>query len=151
MKMAKKENLPHIGKLARSPYLAMMAEGHRRLAKAGFESLDASYSFVFQFIGQGSRITDIAKKANTQKQNIKYLIDQLEKIGYVIGEDDKSDKRARIYKLTDRGTAYRNKGLKINLEIEQEWALAIGKDKMLKIKELLFDLDKVIEEKYLMG
>lgn len=141
------EKLPHIGRLARYPYFAMMAEGHQRLLDAGFEALDASYSIIFQFIGDGSRMTDLASKGQTTKQNIKYLVDQLEEKGYVKRRQDANDKRAHIYYLTDKGHKYRNAGLKINNDIEEEWAAELGKKNMVTLKKLLFHLAGIIERK----
>jgi len=144
-----KEELPHIGRLARYPYFGMMAEGHKRLAAEGFDLLDPSYSIVFQFIGDGARITDIAKKANSSKQNVKYLMDNMEDKGLIKGEADPVDKRAWIYMLTAKGLQYRTRGLEINREIEKEWATALGKDNMARLKDLLYKLSQVIEGKYL--
>ena len=138
----------HMGRLARYPYFAMMVEGERRMKALGLDELNPSYSIVFQFIGDGNRVTDMAISANTTKQNMKYLVDVLEKKGYVKRESDLTDGRAWIYKLSMKGKNYRKKGLAIIGEIEREWEAELGVRNYKLMKKLLQQLCSVIEENY---
>ena len=51
-------------------------------------------------------IKDIAKKASTSSQNVKKIINILEKKGYVKLEKDKSDGRSLKVTLTENGKLY---------------------------------------------
>lgn len=139
-------NMPHVARLARIPYTEMMRKVYERLQRMGFADANPSYSIVYQLIGDGARMTDMAKKANLPKQNMKYLIEQLEKLAYVERFEDKTDRRAVLFKLTKKGISFRDTAYKVIAEVELEWANRMGKQKMIKLKKLLIQLNNVISE-----
>ncbi|MBL7813878.1 MAG: winged helix DNA-binding protein [Saprospiraceae bacterium] len=138
------EDLPHIGRLARTPYLEMMNKVYERLHELGFTDMNSYYSVVFQFIGDGARMTDMAKKASMTKQNMKYLLEHLEKMGYVERFEDKTDGRAVLFRLTEKGVSYRDKAYEVIGEVELEWANKIGIENMIQLKKLLAQLNEEI-------
>ncbi|SFF40546.1 MarR family winged helix-turn-helix transcriptional regulator [Thermoflexibacter ruber] len=137
----------HIGRLVRNIYHAVLDESDKQLKAKGYPELDSSYSVVFQYIGEGARATEIASKGRTSKQNIKYLLDMMEKKGYVKRKQDLTDGRAWIFELTQLGKEYRNEGLKIIAEIEKQWAKALGKNEYIQLKKYLTVLNQIIEQK----
>jgi len=65
-----------------------------------------AHTAVFQHIeADGSRLTDLAERAQITKQSMGYLVDYLEERDYLERHADPSDRRATIICLTDRGWA----------------------------------------------
>lgn len=137
-------NMPHVARLARLPYIEMMRKVYERLQEMGFSDANQSYSIVYQFIGEGARLTEMAARANLPKQNIKYLVEQLERSGYVDRFEDETDGRAVLFRLTKKGIAFRDTAYRLIAEVEQEWARGMGKQKMIELKKLLTQLNAVI-------
>ncbi|MEO6713468.1 MAG: MarR family winged helix-turn-helix transcriptional regulator [Mycobacteriales bacterium] len=62
------------------------------------------YSAVFaQISPEGSRLTELARKANMSPQAMGELVDELVDIGYVVRRPDPADGRAKLIVLTKRG------------------------------------------------
>lgn len=72
---------------------------------AGFPQKPKHSAVFAQIDPQGSRLTDLAKRANITPQAMGELIDELEELGYVTREPDANDRRAKLIVLTDRGHA----------------------------------------------
>lgn len=125
----------HIGRLTRNIYFAVSEVSHNELTKLGYPELDSSYSIVFQNIGTGARATEIATKGKTTKQNVKYLLENLEEKGFVQRRQDPTDGRAWIFELTPKGFEYRKKGLEIIANLEKKWANQIGIERYERLKK----------------
>ena len=138
--------MPHIGRLARLPYLEMMRTVYGILHSRGHGEVHSHHSIVFQCIGKGARMADMARRANMTKQNMKYLLDQLEAAGYVSRKADREDGRAFIYSLTRKGVAFRDLAYKVIGEVELAWAARMGIENMLTLKRLLLQLNHLLEE-----
>jgi DNA-binding MarR family transcriptional regulator len=75
------------------------------LAAAGYD-ITLAQARVFQRIDQdGSRITDLAEAAVLTKQTVGFLVDQLQRAGYVERTPDPRDGRARLVRVAPRGAA----------------------------------------------
>ena len=62
------------------------------------------YSAVFaQISPDGSRLTELARKANMSPQAMGELVDELVDMGYVVRRPDPDDGRAKLIVLTKRG------------------------------------------------
>jgi DNA-binding MarR family transcriptional regulator len=62
------------------------------------------HSAVFAQINpDGSRLTDLARRANMTAQAMGEVVDELVALGYVMRTPDPSDGRAKLIVLTDRG------------------------------------------------
>lgn len=62
------------------------------------------HSAVFAQISlDGSRLTELARKANMTPQSMAELVDELVDLGYVIRRPDPDDGRAKLIMLTKRG------------------------------------------------
>jgi DNA-binding MarR family transcriptional regulator len=112
-----------------------------QLQDEGYEGSNTMYSSVFQFIEDGKKLTELARLTNTSKQHVKFLLGNLEKIGYVQKHSDPTDGRAVIYSLTVNGEARRERSLQILENIEREWEELIGIDQISKLREILKQLD----------
>ena len=94
----------NVGVLLFLPYRAMETRVFEGLAAAGFADLTPAQARVFQRIAPGgSRLTDLAAQAAITKQSAGFLVDQLERGGYVERAPDPADGRARLVRIAARG------------------------------------------------
>ena len=111
------------------------------LARAGFEDIRPAHTAVFQHIqADGSRLTDLADRAQITKQSMGYLVDYLEQQGYLERSTDPDDRRVTLIGLTDRGWDQVRAALTIIATIEQQWTARIGERQMNQLRKALNDL-----------
>jgi DNA-binding MarR family transcriptional regulator len=136
---------PNLGILLRDPFQEVVRRVSVGLAEAGFDDLRPAHTAVFQHIeAGGSRLTDLAERAQITKQSMGYLIDYLEQRGYLERRPDPSDRRAALISLTDRGWEQVRAALSIIATIEKEWASGLGEPRMQELRELLGELRQLI-------
>ncbi|MDQ1704937.1 MAG: hypothetical protein QOF18_1303 [Frankiaceae bacterium] len=135
---------PNLGILLRAPFQEVVRRISAELAEAGFDDLRPAHTAVFQHIApDGSRLTDLAERAQITKQSMGYLVDYLEQRGYLERRPDPSDRRAALICLTDRGWAQIHAALAIIHTVESEWTRALGKQRMRQLRELLTELGQI--------
>ena len=138
---------PNLGILLRNPGQAVVDRVSADLAEAGFDDIRPAHTAVFQHIeADGSRLTDLAERAQITKQSMGYLVDYLEERGYLERRADPSDRRATIICLTDRGWAEIHAALAIIESLEKEWTRTLGKQRMQQLRELLTDLGQIASQ-----
>jgi DNA-binding MarR family transcriptional regulator len=140
-------NLPHIGILVRLPYLEITKAGYEHANELEFKDIKTYHSAVFQSIGDGARMTDMARKTNMTKQNMKHLLEQLETAGYVARFADETDGRAVLFKLTEKGWAFKNTLFQFVVDIEHEWAELIGLENFIQLKKSLARINEHIAKR----
>ena len=117
---------------------ALFGRTERRLAEAGFPDYRPAHRPVFQFLSRdGSRITDLAERAQITKQSMGELVRYLEERGYVERVPDPSDGRAMLIRRTERGWALNRMARRLVQEIQDEWAAALGEEEMEQLLRLL--------------
>jgi len=132
---------PNIGILLRDPVQEVVRRVSAGLAEAGFDDLRPAHTAVFQHIeADGSRLTDLAERAQMTKQSMGYLVDYLEERGYLERRRDETDRRATLICLTDRGWGQVRAALAIIAGIEEEWAARLGKRRMRELRDALVEL-----------
>jgi DNA-binding MarR family transcriptional regulator len=137
---------PNVGHLLRGPLQAMVRGVVDGLADAGFDDLTPAHTSVFQHIeAGGTRLVDLAARAQMTKQSMGYLVDQLERRGYVERRPDPTDRRAALVVLTDRGWAEVRAALEVIAGIEARWGRALGRERMEQLRELLIDLNRALD------
>jgi DNA-binding MarR family transcriptional regulator len=137
---------PNIGILLRDPYLAFSAEVLARLHLAGYADLRAAHLVVFQHIDpDGSRVTDLARRAQMAKPSMAYLVSHLEECGYLERGPDPTDGRAQLVRLTRRGWAEVHDALDIIATMEAELAAALGPRNLARLRRLLVGLHGEME------
>jgi DNA-binding MarR family transcriptional regulator len=109
---------------------AYSALGHRIVAgvvAAGFPQRPA-HSGVFAHIDVdgGTRLTELARRANVTPQAMGELVDDLERMGYVVRRPDPGDRRAKRIVLTERGVACVQAAFETIAGIEQELRELLG-------------------------
>ena len=137
---------PTVGLLLFLPYRAMEARVLAALGDAGFDDVTLAQARVFQRIGpDGTRLTDLAEQAQVTKQTAGFLVDQLERAGYVRRVPDPADGRARLVRITARGSAAQAAAAEVVAEVEVEWEKHLGSRRMNALRETLVRLREITD------
>jgi len=128
----------NLGLLLFIPYRAMEKAVLDAVAAAGFDDITLAQARVFQRIDRdGSRITDLAEAAQLTKQTVGFLVDQLERAGYVERTPDPRDGRARLVRVAARGAAAVQASLSVVAEVEAQWTAYLGQTRTAQLRESL--------------
>jgi DNA-binding MarR family transcriptional regulator len=110
----------------------------KRVEAAGFTDIRPGHGCVFGTIDpEGSRLTDLAERANMTKQSVGEATSDLEQRGYVERVPDPEDGRAKIIRLTERGREAQAIGRRLIDEGEREWAERFGEERVTALREAL--------------
>jgi DNA-binding MarR family transcriptional regulator len=111
----------------------------RRVAAAGFEDIRPGHGCLFGNIDpdEGSRLTDLAQRANMTKQSVGEVASDLEQRGYVERVPDPNDGRAKIIRLTAHGRKAFGIGRQLIDDIERDWAERYGEERVAVLREAL--------------
>lgn len=121
------EERQNLGLLCYYPARAMESRVFAALAEAGFTDLSIAQARVAARIGpDGTRVTELAEQAGVTKQTTGYLVEQLERAGYVRRVPDPTDARARLVQIAGRGVAAREVARATESEVEAEWTAHLG-------------------------
>jgi len=127
----------NIGLLLYIPYRALETRVFKAMAEAGIEVTPAQ-ARIFQRIGpDGTRLTELAEAAQVTKQTAGFLVDQLERAGYVERTPDPTDARARLVRISERGYATIPVATAAVEEVEAEWTAHLGKQRMAQLRRSL--------------
>jgi DNA-binding MarR family transcriptional regulator len=136
----------NVGLLLFLPYRAMEARVFEGLAAAGFDDLTPAQARVFQRIGPGgSRLTELSSQAGITKQSAGFLVDQLEREGYVQRVPDPADGRARLVRIAERGARSVEASRAIVAQVEAEWTAHLGASRMARLRRILNDLREITD------
>ena len=133
---------PLIAVLLRVPYQAVIARVTRRL-RDEYPGLRPAHLIVFQTLDHppaGTRLTELAERAQMTVQSMGELVDALERGGYVERIPDPTDRRAKLIRYTDRGWAVHERGGAIMSALQAEWAGRLGSEKLAQLLALLREL-----------
>ncbi|HLL85770.1 MAG TPA: MarR family transcriptional regulator [Thermoleophilaceae bacterium] len=131
----------HIAQLLGAVVRTMETELYGRLDAAGFDDVRPSHSAVFRHIDpDGSRLTDLAERAQMTKQSLGELVSDLEDRGYLERRRHPSDGRVKIIRLTARGKRSRAAAFRAFREIEAGWGERVGKRRVADLRATLADI-----------
>lgn len=140
------EEQPNLGLLLFIPYRAMEARVFSALAAAGFADLTPAQARIAARIGpDGTRLTDLAEQAQVTKQTAGFLVNQLERSGYVERVPDPTDGRARLVRMAARGTAAVPVANAAVAEVEAEWAAHLGPRRTTQMRQALTRLREITD------
>lgn len=136
----------NVGLLLFIPYRAMETRVFQALAAAGFDDFTPAQARVMQRIGpQGTRLTELAESAQVTKQTASFLVDQLERAGYVRRTPDPSDGRARLVHVAERGMAAKPIADAVVAEVEAEWRAHLGERRWSHLRDALTRLRDITD------
>ncbi len=127
-------------------YRSMEERVFAALAEAGYGDISVAQGRLAARIApQGSRITELAEQAQVTKQTAGFLVDQLERAGYVERMPDPRDGRARLVRLSERGRGMADYANEIADNIQGEWAAHLGARRMRNLREALTRLREITD------
>ena len=127
-----------LGNLLRDPALAINEIVSGRLAEMGYEGLRTAHGTIGQHIADGgSRVTELAQLAQVSKPTVVYLVNDLERLGYVERVPDPADGRAKLVRMTPRGAEAQRKGTEIVRQIETDWSALLGEGEFAALRDHL--------------
>jgi DNA-binding MarR family transcriptional regulator len=130
-----------LGAILRLPFQILAKRLYEELAATGYPDIRSAHGSVFRYIlPEGSRVSELAERAQMTKQSMAYLVESLRESGYVEVEPDPTDGRARRVCLTDRGLEVQRKGLEISRRMENEIAEQMGAERLSELRTLLHEL-----------
>lgn len=116
------------------------------LAEAGYDDITLAQARVAERIGpDGSRLTELAEAAQVSKQTAGFLVDQLERAGYVERVPDPTDGRARLVRLAARGRELLPLADATTAAVEREWARHLGASGMAQLRRHLTRLREITD------
>lgn len=132
---------PLIGALLRVPLDHVRRHMLARLHERGFDDLDIAHLNVLQYPGpQGKRPSEITSHARVSKQALNYLLNEVERLGYIERRVDPDDARSKRIVLTRRGESVRVAIREAVAEVERDWERQLGKQRFATLKAILGDL-----------
>src|SRR6185437_1214824 len=119
----------NLGLLCFIAYRAMETRVMDAVLAAGFDDVTIAQARMFARIGpDGTRLTDLAEQAQVTKQTAGFLVNQLERGGYVQREPDPGDGRARLVRITPKGQAAVAAARAAEAAVEAEWTRHLGRN-----------------------
>src|SRR6266540_857077 len=96
---------PGISRMLLEAFRAIDADVEAALADRGASDLTPSQAAAILLIGpQGIHLTELAEQGQITKQAMMQVVDELERQGFLRRTTDPSDARAKIVRLTPKGT-----------------------------------------------
>lgn len=144
--MVAAESELNTGVLLFLPYRALENRIFAVLAESGYDDFTPAQARVLQRVGpDGTRLTELAEQAQITKQTAGFLVDQLEKSGYVRRTPDPTDRRARLVCLAEKAWAAKEIADGVVAEVEKEWEAHLGKRRMKQLREALTLLREITD------
>jgi DNA-binding MarR family transcriptional regulator len=138
---------PNLGILLREPFRIGSELLHEHFAEHGHPDVRAPHGAVMQFLDEdGTRVSDLARRAQITKQSMAELVGHLERHGYVERVPDPSDRRAKLVRTTAKGQQLHAIARGFVAELEDRWGSRLGREKMRQLKRLLAELNRVVAE-----
>lgn len=127
-----------LGALLRLVEETVRTRVYARMAEAGFADIRPAHSSLLRNLTEsGSRVSELAERAQMTKQSMGYLADSLAAAGYVTLKPDPTDGRAKRVRLTAKGRPAVEALVRLSAETEAEFADLIGKADMAQLRRLM--------------
>jgi DNA-binding MarR family transcriptional regulator len=131
--------------LLRDPSLVAQDVVARELARRGYEDLRPALLAVGQHVrSDGTRITELAERAQLTKPTVVVAVDELVRLGYVERSPDPADGRAKLVVATERGRAAEQASREIIAELRDAWAAQLDAGDLDQLEGLLRRLRDVL-------
>ena len=115
-----------LGRLLRS----FREDLNRRAQERGYDDVREAHLQVFGAIDwTGTRLTDLAARANMTLPAMSELVDDLQRLGYLERVPDPGDRRAKLIRPTRRGRRLLVEALRAVREIEEGYARVVGQER----------------------
>ncbi|WP_199429720.1 MarR family winged helix-turn-helix transcriptional regulator [Qaidamihabitans albus] len=136
---------PNTGLLLYIPYRWLENRVFAAMTEAGYDITTAQMKLMQRVGPEGTRLTDLAEQAQVTKQTGGFLVDQLEKGGWVERVPDPTDKRARLVCLSDKAKEAIPVAEAAVAQAEAEWQAHLGKQGMAQLRHALTRLREITD------
>jgi DNA-binding MarR family transcriptional regulator len=124
-----------------------------RMQESGYTELRQPHMHFFGNIDPGgTRLTDLAARANMTRPSMAEIVDELERDGWVERVPDPSDGRAKLVRLTAAGREIVREALRNVREMEDDYGRRIGEKRFelacQALQDLLDALDPEVTARY---
>jgi DNA-binding MarR family transcriptional regulator len=134
---------PMIGALLRMPWELVQRRMLERLHERGFDDIDAAHLVVFQYPGPHDvRPSELADRLRISKQALGYLLNHLERLGYLERKPDPHDQRGKRVVVTRRGKRAIAVIRQAVAELETTWSERLGTERFAQLRQLLLELNQ---------
>jgi DNA-binding MarR family transcriptional regulator len=131
--------------LLRDPALGIAELIARDLVALGHTDVRPALLAVGAHIApDGSRITELAERAQLTKATVVRTIDELERLGYAERSPDPDDGRAKLVRGTASARAVEADARKVIAKLRGEWAAAMAPGELDQLEALLRKLRLVL-------
>ena len=94
-------------------------------------------------------MTELAERAQVTQQAMGKMLKELERLGYIVRDVDRGDKRAREIKLTERGVQLATDSLEVMDEVRASYAARVGERELDEMEAQLREVVRKLELDYL--
>jgi DNA-binding MarR family transcriptional regulator len=131
----------NFGNLLRDPGMVLNEIVAREVAAAGYADLRPSLLAIGQHIGSGgTRVTELAERAQVTKASVVAAVDELERLGYAERVPDPTDGRAKLVCTTERARGAEAAARRAIAATRDAWAEALGDQRMAELEAALIEL-----------
>jgi len=107
---------------------------------AGFPQKPKHSAVFAQIDPDGSRLTELARRANITPQAMGELVDELEELGYITRQPDPTDRRAKLIVLTANGRAAVEAARQTIVGLEKRITEILGEEGHESLRKMLSEL-----------
>jgi DNA-binding MarR family transcriptional regulator len=137
---------PNVGVLMYVAARSLEERAYDALVAAGAADVTPTQArLMAQIDPDGTRVVTLAARARITKQSVAFLVDQLERAGYVMRVADPHDGRAKLIRLTPRARAI---GDAADAEVARalgEWEKHLGATRMRQLEETMVRLREITD------
>ena len=126
-------------------YRAMDERVRLAMREAGYDVTVAQSRIAQRIAEDGTRLTELADRAQVTKQTASLLVSALEREGLVERVPDPADGRARLIRLSARGREAAERAKEVVLGVEREWTEHLGPELSDRLREGLVRLREVTD------
>jgi DNA-binding MarR family transcriptional regulator len=128
----------HVGRLLLQAQRAFNARAIDKLRTRGYAGLTVSHTALLPHIDLGgTRITTLAERTGMTKQGMGQLVSDLERQGFLERAPDPADGRATLIRFTEAGWRYLQDAYEVKVELESEYAEALGMERFAALCDAL--------------
>ncbi len=132
---------PGIGELLASSARVFSGLTVTKIEMCGHQGVRASHLAVVRHMDpDGTRISELARRAGMTKQAMGQLVRELTLLGYVELWQDRTDRRAKLVTYTDKGRRLAGDAARVVADVHAEFKRALGNGGMKDLRKLLSKL-----------
>lgn len=142
---AEPDSGPHVAALMFVAYRHAEERIIGHVVDSGFPITLAQARVCARISEDGIRLTELAEQSQVTKQTAGFLVDQVEKAGYVERVPDPTDARARLIRLSDKGWEVQRCAREMEEIIDAEWTAHLGASRVRTLRATLEDLREITD------